>query len=260
MSRFTKSLFLLVLISLVLAACGAQETAAPTEDINAVYTQAAETAYAQLTQIAQAPTTAPTEQPTLEPTVAATATTEATQSITVETPLATITVIVNDTPPASPTFDLLPTATLGFDLTPQATVTPLPPISGGGSGDNCLNAAYVADISVPDYTEFKLDEAFTKIWRMKNTGTCKWDEGFGLVFVGGVKQGGIQEHYINQKEEFVSPGGEENFNFDMIAKYTDQCKKNADNPKGACIGHYRMISDKKVYFGFSVTLVIIVKK
>jgi hypothetical protein len=245
MSRLIKIVSLLTLITIGLAACGGQ-TAAPTQDINAVYTQAAETAYAQLTQIAGAATAtiAPTET--------------ATQISTIETPLGTVTMIVSDTPGPSPTFSLFPTSTLGFSLTPQASVTPIPPF--GTPSDNCYNAAYISDITIPDYTELNQDDGFQKIWRLKNTGTCIWDEGFGLVFVGGALQGGLQQVYISKKEDFVNPGEEENFAFDMIAQWTKDCKVTADNPKGACISHYRMISDKGYYFGQSVTLVIIVKK
>lgn len=66
---------------------------------------------------------------------------------------------------------------------PTVTHTPFPDVSGPGGCT--LNAAFVADVTIPDNTEFAPGESFTKVWRMHNTGTCAWDEGTQLVFVSG---------------------------------------------------------------------------
>ena len=55
--------------------------------------------------------------------------------------------------------------------------------------DNCDDAAYVADITVPDGTTFAPGASFAKTWRIKNTGTCDWDAGYQLAFVGGDQLG-----------------------------------------------------------------------
>jgi hypothetical protein len=51
------------------------------------------------------------------------------------------------------------------------------------------NAAYVADVTVPDGTQFDKGAAFDKTWRLRNTGTCTWTTGYQLVFVGGSQLG-----------------------------------------------------------------------
>ncbi len=53
----------------------------------------------------------------------------------------------------------------------------------------CLNAAYVADVSVPDNTQFDNGEAFEKTWKVSNNGTCTWPEDTVLAFASGEKMG-----------------------------------------------------------------------
>lgn len=50
----------------------------------------------------------------------------------------------------------------------------------------CANdAAFVEDVTVPDGTNWAPGQAFNKIWRVRNTGTCAWGPGYEFVFVGG---------------------------------------------------------------------------
>ena len=58
--------------------------------------------------------------------------------------------------------------------------TPAPNSSG------CTDSAsFVADVTVPDGQHFDKGEAFTKTWRIKNTGTCTWTDDYTLVFATG---------------------------------------------------------------------------
>ena len=59
------------------------------------------------------------------------------------------------------------------------TVTPAPPLT-------CVNnSVFVADVTIPDKTVLAAGQAFNKIWRVKNTGTCTWGADEELVFVRG---------------------------------------------------------------------------
>ena len=91
------------------------------------------------------------------------------------------------TPPelaeSSPTPSPLPPSPL-----PEATDTPVPDVDGPGGCS--LNATYVADVTVPDDTEFAPDATFTKVWRVRNSGTCDWEAGTQLVYVSGDPLGG----------------------------------------------------------------------
>jgi hypothetical protein len=43
----------------------------------------------------------------------------------------------------------------------------------------------VSDVTYPDGSNVSLGGSFTKIWRLKNIGTCTWTTSYALVFVSG---------------------------------------------------------------------------
>ncbi|MCA9971074.1 MAG: C39 family peptidase, partial [Anaerolineales bacterium] len=47
------------------------------------------------------------------------------------------------------------------------------------------DAAFVADVTIPDDTQLATETAFTKTWRVRNSGTRPWGSGFRLDFIGG---------------------------------------------------------------------------
>lgn len=49
-----------------------------------------------------------------------------------------------------------------------------------------LNSQFVADVTIPDGTVLTPNAVFAKTWRVRNNGTCTW-ENFGLVFVSGTQ-------------------------------------------------------------------------
>ena len=68
------------------------------------------------------------------------------------------------------------------------TETPAPDVPGP---EGCsLNSAFVADVSIPDDTQISPSRPFMKTWRVRNTGTCDWEEGTVLVFSSGDRMGG----------------------------------------------------------------------
>ncbi|HNS62653.1 MAG TPA: NBR1-Ig-like domain-containing protein, partial [Anaerolineales bacterium] len=46
------------------------------------------------------------------------------------------------------------------------------------------SAAFVEDVTIPDNTNFEKSEAFTKTWKLQNSGTCDW-KGYTVVFASG---------------------------------------------------------------------------
>ena len=74
---------------------------------------------------------------------------------------------------ASPTDQ--PTATVQPTDQPTATPTSIP----------CDRASFVTDVTVPDGTEINKGETFTKTWRIKNNGSCTWNNNYDLVFDSG---------------------------------------------------------------------------
>ncbi|MDY0019823.1 MAG: NBR1-Ig-like domain-containing protein [Anaerolineae bacterium] len=72
--------------------------------------------------------------------------------------------------------------------TAQTPPTEAPPVTTDGGCT--LSAAYVADITIPDNTEVAPGASFTKTWRIRNSGSCTWEEGTQLVFASGEALGG----------------------------------------------------------------------
>ena len=75
-----------------------------------------------------------------------------------------------------------------------ATPPPAPPTNIPGTpthalppqDQNCTDeAVFVADMTIPDDTKLSAGEAFTKTWKLRNSGTCTWNESYSLEFVSG---------------------------------------------------------------------------
>lgn len=95
---------------------------------------------------------------------------------------------------------------------PTPTDTPVPDVSGP---DGCtLNAAYVADVTIPDDTLFDPGAAFTKVWRVRNSGTCVWEQGTQLIFIAGDPLGGPTAVDVSQE---VSPDANVDVSVDFVA-------------------------------------------
>jgi hypothetical protein len=47
------------------------------------------------------------------------------------------------------------------------------------------NASFVADVTIPDNTQLPPGTEFVKTWRLRNSGTCNWGQGFKFVFIEG---------------------------------------------------------------------------
>ncbi len=77
-------------------------------------------------------------------------------------------------------------STSGPVVSPNPTAVSTVPVPTSG----CDRAQFIADVSVPDGTTFAPNAAFTKIWRLKNVGTCTWTTNYSVAFVSGEKMGG----------------------------------------------------------------------
>ncbi|MGD1996566.1 MAG: NBR1-Ig-like domain-containing protein [Anaerolineae bacterium] len=74
---------------------------------------------------------------------------------------------------------------------PPTEVSPSPEVTEVTTEAGCtLNAAFVTDVTVPDGTEFSPGASFTKVWRLRNTGSCPWEPGTQLAFISGDPIGG----------------------------------------------------------------------
>lgn len=91
--------------------------------------------------------------------------------------------------PVPPTISTSTQALVTETSTPvPATQTPTTPPPT--NPPDCTDAAsFVADVTVPDAAVFRKGAAFTKTWRVQNTGTCYWNNQYHLVFFSGAQMG-----------------------------------------------------------------------
>lgn len=69
---------------------------------------------------------------------------------------------------------------------PTATYTSIPVVIETQAESGCSNLAeFVKHLSISYNTAIKPGEYFTKIWQVRNIGTCIWDTTYRLVFIGG---------------------------------------------------------------------------
>lgn len=122
--------------------------------------------------------------------------------------------------PASPT-PAPPTAV-------PPTVTPSTP---------CNAAAFVSDVTYPDNTSVVVGASFTKIWRLKNVGTCTWTSGYKLAFDGGDRMSAPDT--VTLTSGTVAPGSTVDVSVDLKAP--------ADT--GTYQGNYRLREPGGVLFG-----------
>ncbi len=73
----------------------------------------------------------------------------------------------------------VPTNTPAAPTPAEASPTPAAPATPEACTDK---AAFVADVTVPDYSHFDPKQAFTKTWRVKNSGTCAWTSDYKAVY------------------------------------------------------------------------------
>jgi hypothetical protein len=91
-------------------------------------------------------------------------------------------------PTATVTATAIPTAT---SLPPTYTATPIPPTATATAIPiPCNQAAFIADVTIPDGSSFVAGSSFVKTWRVRNTGSCVWDSGYSLFFFSGTSMGG----------------------------------------------------------------------
>jgi len=66
----------------------------------------------------------------------------------------------------------------------------VPGATSTASAATCYWAQFIADVTIPDGTNFAPNTAFKKTWRLKNIGTCAWTSSdVSLIFDSGEKMG-----------------------------------------------------------------------
>lgn len=186
-----RSLLLLLLLGILLAACAPSSGAQPTPDVNATINANAQTMVAALflTQTALAPTVTNTALPTATSLPTSTALTSL---------LATPTTFVQQ-----PVF-------VAASATPTGpTSTPLASSFGVG----CNNMRVINNYTVPD-SPLNPGQDFTQYWQVENNGTCDWLYVYDISYASGDKFGETTSQRLGKK---IEPGKWTTFSMVMHA-------------------------------------------
>lgn len=123
-------------------------------------------------------------------------------------------------------------AAIVFSVVPAATISTQP----AGASSICDWAQFIADVTVPDGTNFAPGAAFTKTWRLKNIGTCTWTTSYSLVFSSGSQLGGPSSVKLPNN---VLPGQTVDLSISLTAPTT----------AGHYIGYWKFRNASGVLFG-----------
>ncbi len=196
----------LILISLLLAACQAKklaETGAPSG-----------TPPATPTSISATPTPGSGSSTASSPTTQASPTATPLPQEPSPTSESAPPAAPGDTPTQSPEASPSPTqpSPTNPPSQPTATVTEATPTE---QSDGCEEkAAFYGDVTIPDDTFFRQGEAFTKTWRFRNEGNCTWTPDYKVVFYGGEP---MDAPLTNPFPGTVPPGEQVEISLDMKA-------------------------------------------
>ncbi|HSO28236.1 MAG TPA: NBR1-Ig-like domain-containing protein [Anaerolineales bacterium] len=202
---------LFAFMAFTMVACGLVGAPQPGPSPDALFTQGAQTVQAQLTQQAIDTLVAQLTQAAGGLTV-----TPGAPSVT---PLAvtpgsgTPTAIVAAT---STQIPALPTNTSAPIWVPPTATRYVPPPTQ--RPNPCHLADFVKDVAIPDGTSLRPAEDFTKVWRLRNVGSCTWNSDYEVVFSSGDRMGGPKAQRIGQT---VRPGETVDIKVDMTAPITN---------------------------------------
>ena len=89
-----------------------------------------------------------------------------------------------------PTVAVIPTSTIAPPTVTLAVASATSNAPVATATQNCDDADFVTDVTIPDGTVLDPNESFTKTWRLKNSGTCSWTPSYAVVFNNGDSMSG----------------------------------------------------------------------
>lgn len=92
------------------------------------------------------------------------------------------------------------------------------------------------DVTIPDGTELMPGQAFTKVWRLVNKGSCTWTPHYAVIWFSGEQFGAPTTTYLSRQ---VPPNQELDLSLDMLAPDEPgayQSNWKLESPEGELIG------------------------
>lgn len=116
-----------------------------------------------------------------------------------------------------------------------------PGAPSAASASSCYWAQFIADVTIPDGTNFAPGATFKKTWRIKNIGTCTWNSNdVSLIFDSGERMGAPASLALPAN---VAPGQTVDLSVDMTAPGT----------AGHYFGYWKFKSNSGGNFGIGST-------
>ncbi len=138
------------------------------------------------------------------------------------------------TPAELPTTSTAPVAPATAIMIPTATEEP------------CENdAVFMADLTIPDFSEVMPRESLRKSWQIRNTGSCSWGTGYYVVF----REGHAMTEHLQHALYPARPETNAVVQIDMTAPKTPgdyQGFWRLYDPEGKVFGHKLFIKIKVV--------------
>lgn len=131
---------------------------------------------------------------------------------------------------------------------PNVTDTPLivtVTVQPSPTPNPCYNLMYLEDVTIPDGTQMKAGEVFTKTWLVQNIGGCAWRSGFTFQHVGGDSMRGSTVTLT----EAVPTGAKREISVQLVVP---------SGINGVIESAWRMADETGNFFGDTLTVKIIV--
>ena len=90
-------------------------------------------------------------------------------------------------PLIEPTLIIQPTRQIVVQTTPLPTI--ILPTATSNPADCISNLTFLSDITIPDGTYITYGATVDKQWLVQNSGTCNWNAGYRLRYIGGASLG-----------------------------------------------------------------------
>ena len=119
-----------------------------------------------------------------------------------------------------------------------ATSTPIAPTPTSAPTEVCDRAApgNPVDVTIPDDTKMHSGQSFTKVWRLRNIGSCTWTQEYRVELFSGEAMGAPTSVYLPKE---VKPGNSVDISVDMVAPRT----------AGKYQGNWKLRNPQNQWFG-----------
>lgn len=144
----------------------------------------------------------------------------------------------------TPTIEATVTPNEPASATPEITLPPLPSITNAPPASpttavrSCDQAApgVPIDVTIPDDSQMQPGQAFNKVWRLQNTGTCTWTKKYSIALFSGEAMGAPASVPMPQQ---VAPGQSVDIAVDLVAPLQS----------GSYQGNWKLRNEAGTWFG-----------